>query len=112
MTGFQLKLLAMLAMTADHIGAVFFPEIPLLRWTTKQPEYPRPFFPRHGGGRMICALLKRPDNIRTLQSATNTLSPQHPPPCPAIPSFIAADSAKRKQRPATAGGCGSTRLHD
>ena len=32
MTGFQLKLLAMLAMTADHIGAVFFPEIPLLRW--------------------------------------------------------------------------------
>ena len=31
MTGFQLKLLAMLAMTADHI-AVFFPEIPLLRW--------------------------------------------------------------------------------
>lgn len=32
MTGFQLKLMAMLAMTADHIGAVFFPEIPLLRW--------------------------------------------------------------------------------
>lgn len=32
MTGFQLKLLAILAMTADHIGAVFFPEIPLLRW--------------------------------------------------------------------------------
>ena len=32
MTGFQLKRLAMLAMTADHIGAVFFPEIPLLRW--------------------------------------------------------------------------------
>lgn len=32
MTGFQLKLLATLAMTADHIGAVFFPEIPLLRW--------------------------------------------------------------------------------
>ena len=32
MTGFQLKLLAMLAMTADHIGAVFFPEIRLLRW--------------------------------------------------------------------------------
>lgn len=32
MTGFQLKMLAMLAMTADHIGAVFFPEIPLLRW--------------------------------------------------------------------------------
>lgn len=32
MTGFQLKLLAMLTMTADHIGAVFFPEIPLLRW--------------------------------------------------------------------------------
>lgn len=32
MTGFQLKLLAMLAMTADHIGAIFFPEIPLLRW--------------------------------------------------------------------------------
>ena len=32
MTGFQLNLLAMLAMTADHIGAVFFPEIPLLRW--------------------------------------------------------------------------------
>ena len=32
MTGFQLKLLAMLAMTADHIGAVFSPEIPLLRW--------------------------------------------------------------------------------
>ena len=32
MTGFQLKLLAMLAMTADHIGVVFFPEIPLLRW--------------------------------------------------------------------------------
>lgn len=32
MTGFQLKLLAMLVMTADHIGAVFFPEIPLLRW--------------------------------------------------------------------------------
>ena len=32
MTGFQLKLLAMLAMTAAHIGAVFFPEIPLLRW--------------------------------------------------------------------------------
>lgn len=32
MTGFQLKLLSMLAMTADHIGAVFFPEIPLLRW--------------------------------------------------------------------------------
>lgn len=32
MTGFQLKLLAMLAMTVDHIGAVFFPEIPLLRW--------------------------------------------------------------------------------
>ncbi len=32
MTGFQLKLLAMLAMTADHIGAVFFPEISLLRW--------------------------------------------------------------------------------
>lgn len=32
MTGFQLKLLAMLAMTADHIGAVFFPKIPLLRW--------------------------------------------------------------------------------
>ena len=32
MTGFQLKLLAMLAMTADHIGAVFFREIPLLRW--------------------------------------------------------------------------------
>ena len=32
MSGFQLKLLAMLAMTADHIGAVFFPEIPLLRW--------------------------------------------------------------------------------
>ena len=32
MTGFQHKLLAMLAMTADHIGAVFFPEIPLLRW--------------------------------------------------------------------------------
>ena len=32
MTGFQLKLLGMLAMTADHIGAVFFPEIPLLRW--------------------------------------------------------------------------------
>ena len=32
MTGFQLKLLAMLAMTADHIGAVFFPEIPLPRW--------------------------------------------------------------------------------
>lgn len=32
MTGFQLKLLAMLAMTADHIGAVFFPEIPLQRW--------------------------------------------------------------------------------
>ena len=32
MTGFQLTLLAMLAMTADHIGAVFFPEIPLLRW--------------------------------------------------------------------------------
>ena len=32
MTGFQLYLLAMLAMTADHIGAVFFPEIPLLRW--------------------------------------------------------------------------------
>lgn len=32
MTGFQLKLLAMLAMTADHIGAVFFPGFPLLRW--------------------------------------------------------------------------------
>ena len=32
MTGFHPKLLAMLAMTADHIGAVFFPEIPLLRW--------------------------------------------------------------------------------
>ena len=32
MTGFQLKLRAMLAITADHIGAVFFPEIPLLRW--------------------------------------------------------------------------------
>ena len=32
MTGFQLKLLAMLCMTADHIGAVLFPGIPLLRW--------------------------------------------------------------------------------
>ena len=32
MTGFQLKLLAMLCMTVDHVGAVLFPGIPLLRW--------------------------------------------------------------------------------
>ena len=31
MTNSQLKTLAILAMTADHIGAVFFPQVPLLR---------------------------------------------------------------------------------
>ena len=31
MTGFQLKLLAMIAMTLDHIGCIFFPRLPLLR---------------------------------------------------------------------------------
>lgn len=29
MTGFQLKLLAMIAMTLDHIGCIFFPRLPL-----------------------------------------------------------------------------------
>lgn len=67
MTGFQLKLLAMLAMTADHIGAVFFPEIPLLRWIGRLAMPVLCFFIGEGlrHTRSPRAVSAAPDRVRT-----------------------------------------------
>lgn len=33
-----LKLIAVLSMTVDHVGAVFFPEYPVFRWIDAWPS--------------------------------------------------------------------------